>query len=141
MAKTPQQIEDEICEKRLSKYTGVRVLGSGSYGTVYLVHSIEHNQNVVLKEVAWEDLKVPEGTSVEKIRSQISREVKCMKESEHDHIIGFIESFAGRAVRHKLFPNSANSAGGRLEFGTGLLEDEIKNAKQVLCIVMDFADG
>ena len=83
--------EEEIGEEKLRQYEGIKLIGEGTYGKVYKVRSIEHNAEVVLKEVAWDDLDHIRNCNIEKIRAQITAEVECLSQSQHDHIVGDLQ--------------------------------------------------
>ena len=73
-------------ETSMENYTKVRIIGTGSFGTVWLVRSKEKRRNYVLKEIS---LSVVE----ERQHSFVLNEVKVLSKLRHMNIIRYREAF------------------------------------------------
>ena len=70
----------------MENYTKLRIIGTGSFGTVWLIRSKEKHRNYVLKEIS---LSIVE----ERQRSFVLNEVKVLSQLRHMNIIRYKEAF------------------------------------------------
>ena len=70
----------------MENYTKVRIIGTGSFGTVWLAHSKEKRRNYVLKQI-------PLSIVEEQQRNFVLNEVKVLSQLRHMNIIRYKEAF------------------------------------------------
>ena len=70
----------------MENYTKVRIIGTGSFGTVWLIRSKEKRRNYVLKEI-------PLSVVEERQRQFVLNEVKVLSKLRHMNIIRYREAF------------------------------------------------
>ena len=70
----------------MENYTKLRIIGTGSFGTVWLIRSKDKRRNYVLKEIS---LSIIE----ERQRSILLNEVKVLSQLRHMNIIRYKEAF------------------------------------------------
>ena len=70
----------------MESYTKVRIIGTGSFGTVWLIQSREKRRNYVLKEI-------PLSIVEERQRNFVLNEVKVLSQLRHMNIIRYKEAF------------------------------------------------
>jgi NIMA (never in mitosis gene a)-related kinase len=70
----------------MDNYTKLRIIGTGSFGTVWLARSKEKHRNYVLKEI-------PLSIVEERQRNFVLNEVKVLSQLRHMNIIRYKEAF------------------------------------------------
>ena len=70
----------------MDSYTKLRIIGTGSFGTVWLVRSKSNQRNYVLKEI-------PLSVVQEKDRDFVLNEVLVLSRLRHKNIIRYKEAF------------------------------------------------
>ena len=79
----------KLAEDCLAHYTGVKMLGEGSFGKVWLVtHDENPGKTFALKMVDWDQLDEMGTIKGEQMRDQLTAEVDFLTNCEHEHIIG-----------------------------------------------------
>ena len=123
-------------DDRITHYKGVKMIGSGSFGKVYIVTCDEcPGKTFALKQVEWDTLDALGASKANKLKDQLVAEVDCLTSCSHEHIIGFRESFGARAVRARLFPD------GDFSDTVEPCAEDLISGPICLCIVMEYAEG
>ena len=79
----------KLAEDCLAHYTGVKMLGEGSFGKVWLVtHDENPGKTFALKMVDWDQLDEMGTIKGEQMRDQLTAEVDFLTNCKHEHIIG-----------------------------------------------------
>lgn len=81
-----RHVNVSVVKISMENYTKLRIIGTGSFGTVWLIRTKERRRNYVLKEIS---LSLVE----ERQRGFILNEVKVLSQLRHMNIIRYKEAF------------------------------------------------
>ena len=80
-------------KKLFGDYEAFRVLGKGSFGTVYLATQRSSQRLVALKEV-------PEANLSERVRARLDMEIQCQQAVQSEYVVALLDSFALKSGRY-----------------------------------------
>lgn len=120
-------------ERKRKLYTKLKELGSGTFGTVYLVAK-SSGEHFVMKEVSLRGLPSKE------IRSTMN-EVSVLQKLSHDHVVSYVDSFVVEGHDPKLCIVMEWASGGdlsalisrRKKKGVRFTESEVIHLLQQIC--------
>lgn len=99
---TQRQFSASETESLMDNYKVIRELGSGNYGTAYLVEHVVTGVTYVCKKV---DLS----TKPEHKKQESYNEVRTMSKLDHPNIVGFVEAFTDKEVLHIVMEYADNN--------------------------------